>query len=201
MVENEKKTPDPEQENPAEEQPVAESETTAPKAEEPSKKDKKAAKKEAKEAKNAAVEELKKVKEEFETHKQQYLRVLAEYDNYRKRTEREKDAIYSTATADAVKEILPVADNLDRALSQENCTLEQLQDGLKMVNRQFGEMLAKLGVKEMGSVGEQFDPTRHNAVSHIDSEDFGENEISAVYQKGYILGDKVVRHAMVQVAN
>ena len=142
MVENEKKTPDPEQENPAEEQPVAESETTAPKAEEPSKKDKKAAKKEAKEAKNAAVEELKKVKEEFETHKQQYLRVLAEYDNYRKRTEREKDAIYSTATADAVKEILPVADNLDRALAQENCTLEQLQDGLKMVNRQFGEMLA-----------------------------------------------------------
>ena len=201
MVENEKKTPDPEQENPAEEQPVAESETMAPKAEEPSKKDKKAAKKEAKEAKNAAAEELKKVKEEFEAHKQQYLRVLAEYDNYRKRTEREKDAIYSTATADAVKEILPVADNLDRALSQENCTLEQLQDGLKMVNRQFGEMLAKLGVKEMGSVGEQFDPTRHNAVSHIDSEDFGENEISAVYQKGYILGDKVVRHAMVQVAN
>lgn len=201
MVENEKKTPDPEQENPAEEQPVAESETTAPKAEEPSKKDKKAAKKEAKEAKNAAAEELKKVKEEFEAHKQQYLRVLAEYDNYRKRTEREKDAIYSTATADAVKEILPVADNLDRALAQENCTLEQLQDGLKMVNRQFGEMLAKLGVKEMGFVGEQFDPNRHNAVSHIDSEDFGENEISAVYQKGYILGDKVVRHAMVQVAN
>ena len=201
MVENEKKTPDPEQEKAAQEQPVKEAEATAPKTEEPSKKDKKAAKKEAKEAKNAAAEELKKVKEEFETHKQQYLRVLAEYDNYRKRTEREKDAIYGTATADAVKEILPVIDNLERALAQENCSLEQLQDGLKMVNRQFSDMLAKLGVKEMGSVGEQFDPTRHNAVSHIESEDFGENEISAVYQKGYMLGDKVVRHAMVQVAN
>lgn len=201
MVENEKKTPDPEQKKTAQEQPVKEAEATAPKTEEPSKKDKKAAKKEAKEAKNAAAEELKKVKEEFETHKQQYLRVLAEYDNYRKRTEREKDAIYGTATADAVKEILPVADNLERALAQENCSLEQLQDGLKMVSRQFGEMLTKLGVKEMGSVGEQFDPTRHNAVSHIESEDFGENEISAVYQKGYMLGDKVVRHAMVQVAN
>lgn len=201
MVENETKRTDPEQEKAAQEQPVKEAEATAPKTEEPSKKDKKAAKKEAKEAKNAAAEELKKVKEEFETHKQQYLRVLAEYDNYRKRTEREKDAIYGTATADAVKEILPVIDNLERALAQENCSLEQLQDGLKMVNRQFSDMLAKLGVKEMGSVGEQFDPTRHNAVSHIESEDFGENEISAVYQKGYMLGDKVVRHAMVQVAN
>lgn len=201
MVENETKKTDPEQEKAAQEQPVKETEATAPKTEEPSKKDKKAAKKEAKEAKNAAAEELKKVKEEFETHKQQYLRVLAEYDNYRKRTEREKDAIYGTATADAVKEILPVIDNLERALAQENCSLEQLQDGLKMVNRQFSDMLAKLGVKEMGSVGEQFDPTRHNAVSHIESEDFGENEISAVYQKGYMLGDKVVRHAMVQVAN
>lgn len=201
MVENETKKTDPEQEKAAQEQPVKETEAMAPKTEEPSKKDKKAAKKEAKEAKNAAAEELKKVKEEFETHKQQYLRVLAEYDNYRKRTEREKDAIYGTATADAVKEILPVIDNLERALAQENCSLEQLQDGLKMVNRQFSDMLAKLGVKEMGSVGEQFDPTRHNAVSHIESEDFGENEISAVYQKGYMLGDKVVRHAMVQVAN
>lgn len=201
MVENETKKTDPEQEKTAQEQPVKETEATAPKTEEPSKKDKKTAKKEAKEAKNAAAEELKKVKEEFETHKQQYLRVLAEYDNYRKRTEREKDAIYGTATADAVKEILPVIDNLERALAQENCSLEQLQDGLKMVNRQFSDMLAKLGVKEMGSVGEQFDPTRHNAVSHIESEDFGENEISAVYQKGYMLGDKVVRHAMVQVAN
>ena len=202
-MENEEKMTDEKQSSPSAD-PVEETvpETEAPaqptgeKAE--TKKEKKA--RESKEAK-AAREELEKLQQEFDAHKQQYLRVLAEYDNFRKRSEREKNASFGNGEAEAIGKILPVADNLERALAQENCTLELLHEGLTMVNKQLHAALEQLGVKEMGSVGEQFDPTRHNAVSHIEDENRGENEISAVFQKGYTLGDRVIRHAMVQVAN
>jgi molecular chaperone GrpE len=146
-------------------------------------------------------EELEKLKKEFEEHKQQYLRVLAEYDNFRKRTQSEKTSIYNNAVSDTVQAILPIADNIERALSQENASAEDMFKGVEMIENQIKAAFEKLGIKESGAVGEPFDPQYHNAVAHIDDENLGENVIAAVYQKGYVLGDRVVRHAMVQVAN
>ena len=156
------------------------------------------------EAKQAAVSEeteLEKLQKEFEEHKQQHLRVLAEYDNFRKRTQNEKNAIYNNAVSDTVQAILPIADNIERALSQENASAEDMRKGVEMIENQIKACFEKLGLTEMGQVGESFDPNFHNAVAHIEDESLGENVIAAVYQKGYKLGDRVVRHAMVQVAN
>ena len=149
----------------------------------------------------SAADQLEKLQKEFEEHKQQHLRVLAEYDNFRKRTAAEKTAIYNNAVSDTVKELLPVADNIERALSQENASAEDMKKGVEMIEHQIQACFEKLGLAEMGQVGETFDPNLHNAVAHIEDESLGENVISAVYQKGYTLGDRVVRHAMVQVAN
>ena len=145
--------------------------------------------------------ELEKLQKEFEEHKQQHLRVLAEYDNFRKRSQNEKNAIYNNAVSDTVQAILPIADNIERALSQENVSAEDMKKGVEMIENQIKACFEKLGLEEMGQVGETFDPNLHNAVAHIEDESLGENVIAAVYQKGYKLGDRVVRHAMVQVAN
>ena len=115
--------------------------------------------------------------------------------------EREKAGIYNDATIAAICALLPVADNLDRALEQKECSAEDLRRGVEMVSKQLVDSLKKLGVEEMAGVGEEFNPDLHNAVSHIEDDTLDENVISAVFQKGYLLGDKVVRHAMVQVAN
>lgn len=144
---------------------------------------------------------LEEVTNQLQTQKDQMLRTLAEYDNYRKRTDKEKTAIYSDATADVVAKFLPVTDNLTRALEQENCGLEDLRKGVEMVNNQMLDALSNLGIAVMGEVGEPFNPDYHNAVSHIEDEKLEENVVSAVFQKGYRIGDKIVRHAMVQVAN
>lgn len=153
----------------------------------------------------AELEELRtkagKLEEELKTVREQHLRTLAEYDNFRKRTEREKAGIYNDATIAAVSALLPVADNMDRALEQKDCSAEDLRRGVEMVCKQLQDSLKKLGVEEMAGVGEEFNPDLHNAVSHVENEALEENVISAVFQKGYLLGDKVVRHAMVQVAN
>ena len=154
-----------------------------------------------KEAASQDREALEKLQKEFDQHKQQYLRVLAEYDNFRKRTAHEKDAIYNNAVSDTVQAILPIADNIERALSQENASAEDMKKGVEMIEHQIQACFEKLGLEEMGKVGEAFDPNLHNAVAHIEDEALGENVIAAVYQKGYKLGDRVVRHAMVQVAN
>ena len=154
-----------------------------------------------KEKKSKDKEELEKLKEEFERYKESHLRVLAEYDNFRKRTANEKTQIYGNAVSDTVNAILPVADNLERALAQENASLEDMKKGVAMVAAQFDDCLRKLNLSPIGQVGDTFDPEIHNAVSHIDDDSLGENVISAVFQKGYKLGDRVVRHAMVQVAN
>lgn len=146
-------------------------------------------------------EKLKKAEEELQAQKERLLRTAAEYDNYRKRTEREKAAIYADATADTILQVLPVADNLERALAQQECSVEDLRKGVEMVNTQLLDALSKLGVAVIGMEGEPFNPDFHNAVSHIEDEKLGENVISAVFQKGYRLGEKIVRHAMVQVAN
>ena len=149
----------------------------------------------------SAADQLEKLQKEFEEHKQQHLRVLAEYDNFRKRSQNEKNGVYNNAISDAVNAILPVADNIDRALAQENASAEDMRKGVEMIANQFKACFEKLGITEIGAAGETFDPNFHNAVSHIDDENLGENVIAAVFQKGYKLGDKVVRHAMVQVAN
>ena len=139
--------------------------------------------------------------EELKKQKDILLRTAAEYDNYRKRTDREKAGVYADATASAVVEFLSVSDNLARALEQKDCSAEDLRKGVEMVNTQLTNALTKLGVKEMGKVGDPFNPDLHNAVSHVENEDAGENTIAQVFEKGYQLGDKIVRHAMVQVAN
>ena len=129
-----------------------------------------------------------------------YLRLAAEYDNYRKRTAKEKESIYSDAKLDTVKPFLDVADNLDRAVSQFE-EGDPHRQGVEMICKQFQEVLTKLNVAEIPAFGEKFNPEVHNAVMHTEDENAEENTIVEVFQKGYTLGDKVLRFAMVKVAN
>ena len=126
-----------------------------------------------------------------------YLRTLAEYDNFRKRSIKERDGIYADAYVDCVKNMLPVIDNVERVLTLDG--EEGFMNGLKLIVTQMHESLNKMGVKEIEC--KTFDPNLHNAVMHIDDESYGENEIVEVFQKGYTYGDKVIRYAMVKVAN
>lgn len=130
----------------------------------------------------------------------QFLRLAAEYDNFRKRTQREKDGIYQDAVADTVKKFLPVYDNLERALHHETAD-EAYKKGVEMTLTELVKILDALGVKPFGEAGETFDPQRHNAVMHIEDESLGENVIAEVFQTGFAHGDKVIRFAMVKVAN
>ena len=136
-----------------------------------------------------------------ETEKDQFTRLAAEYDNYRKRTAKEKDSLYQDAKADTIREFLAVYDNLERAASAPGGGDDAHKKGLEMIFAQYREILKKLGVTEIEAQGQPFDPERHNAVMHIDDEQFGENEVAQVFQAGFLLGDKVIRHAIVQVAN
>lgn len=129
-----------------------------------------------------------------------YLRLAAEYDNYRKRTAREKENIYGDAKADTVKPFLEVYDNLVRGVAQFE-EGDGHRQGMEMIAKQFLDVLAKLGVTEIEAEGQPFDPEKHNAVMHIDDENFGENIVAEVFQKGFMIGDKVLRFAMVKVAN
>ena len=138
---------------------------------------------------------------QLESVKDQFVRLTAEYDNYRKRTAKEKDSLYQDAKADTIREFLAVYDNLERAVSTEGDEESPHKKGLEMIFHQYQEILKKLGVTEIEAQGAPFDPERHNAVMHIDDENFGENVVSQVFQAGFMLGDKVIRHAIVQVAN
>ena len=138
---------------------------------------------------------------QLESVKDQFVRLTAEYDNYRKRTAKEKDSLYQDAKADTIKEFLAVYDNLQRAVSTEGDEDSPHKKGLEMIFHQYQEILKKLGVTEIEAQGAPFDPEKHNAVMHIDDENFGENVVSQVFQAGFTLGDKVIRHAIVQVAN
>ncbi len=129
-----------------------------------------------------------------------YLRLLAEYDNYRKRSQKEKENAWTSAKADTAKEFLPVYDNLERALKQETAD-EAYAKGVQMIMTQLKNVLEKLGIEEIPAQGETFDPNVHNAVMHIDDEELGENVVAEVFQAGFRIGDKVIRHAMVKVAN
>lgn len=129
-----------------------------------------------------------------------YLRLAAEYDNYRKRSARERESIYSDVRADTVTKFLPVYDNLVRALEQSTAD-EAYRRGVELIMTQFNDILTKLGVTPIDALGQKFDPTLHNAVMHEEDAEKGENEIVQELQKGFKLGDKVIRFAMVKVAN
>ena len=131
---------------------------------------------------------------------EKYMRTLAEYDNYRKRTIKEKESIYPEAKAVVIEKFLPVMDNFQRAIdSAEN--KDGFYEGVVMLKKQMDDVLTALGVEEIKSVGETFNPELHNAVMHIDDEEQGENVIVEEFQKGYKIGDRVIRHSMVKVAN
>ncbi len=145
-------------------------------------------------------EEAKPKTDELAAEKDKYLRLCAEYDNFRKRSQKEKDAIYTDVRANTLTSFLPVYDNLVRALNQPTED-EAYKKGVEMIMAQFKATMEKLGVTEMDCLGRKFDPAFHNAVMHVDDEEKGENEIVEVFQQGFMLGDKVIRFAMVKVAN
>ena len=138
--------------------------------------------------------------EKYNAERDSHLRLAAEYDNFRKRTVKEKEASYGNGKADAVAKMLPVYDNLERALNQptEDAAYKK---GVEMTMNELVKIFTNLGVEIFGNPGDEFDPNLHNAVMHIDDETLEENTISQVFQKGFKIGDKVVRFAMVQVAN
>ncbi len=175
----------------------------APEAAEEPKEDKETEKKEKRRFGRKASKEEEKIdaleKEKAELN-DKFLRVCAEYDNFRKRSQKEKDALYGDIKANTVTKFLPVYDNLERALKQ-STEDEAFKKGVEMIMAQFCTTLEKLGVTEIECLGEKFDPAVHNAVMHVDDEEKGENEIVEVFQKGFKLGDKVIRFAMVKVAN
>ena len=156
-----------------------------------------------KEKKNKKTRELEakieKLEAEAAEKDDKYLRLCAEYDNFRRRSQKEREGVYSDAYSDAINALLPVLDNLGRAVGCEDP--KALADGLALILKSFDEGLAKLGVEEIKALGETFDPERHYAVLHVDDENYGENEVVEVLQKGYIRGDKVIRYAVVKVAN
>ena len=138
--------------------------------------------------------------EKYNAQYDSYLRLAADYDNYRKRTAKEKDAAYGNGKADTIEKLLPVYDNLERALTQETAD-EAYKKGVEMTMTQLVSIFEGLGVEIFGNVGDIFDPNLHNAVMHTEDENFGESTVCLVFQKGFKLGDKIVRFAMVQVAN
>ncbi len=167
---------------------------TAEEAVNQEKKEKKASKHDKK-----LLAEIEELKARIAEGDDKYLRMAAEYDNFRRRSKEEKDAIYEAAMADTVKELLPIIDNLDRAAGFTES--DKVLEGLVLIAKASASVFEKLGVEEYGKVGETFDPNIHNAVLHIDDESYGEGEIVEVFQKGYKKGKHIIRFAMVKTAN
>ena len=180
----------------ASEETIKEEEKKAPEtAEEPA-----GEKSEEKKSEEKKPEEAKPKTDELAAEKDKYLRLCAEYDNFRKRSQKEKDAIYADVRANTLTSFLPVYDNLVRALNQPTED-EAYKKGVEMTLNGLREVMKNLGVEEFGEAGELFDPNRHNAVMHVERDDLGESVIAQVFQKGFAVGDRVIRFAMVQVAN
>lgn len=199
-MENEEKIPTPDEQAP--DQPEEKAPETAEegqeKTEKEEKKDKKTEKKWRAEI-AALTDEKKKAEEALAASEDKYMRLAAEYDNFRRRTQKEKEGIYTTAIADAIEEILPVFDNLELA---GKCTdPEKVTEGLAMIYKMTDGMLQKLGVEKFGAPGDTFDAGLHNAVAHVEDDEHGEGEITEVFRQGYRRGDKIIRFAMVKVAN
>ncbi len=146
------------------------------------------------------ISDLEKLSKELDEEKIKYLRLMAEYDNFRKRSAKEKLESYSDATAKAICDLLPVYDNFERALQSETAD-ENFKKGVEMIFNQFSDYLKKLGVEIIDPTGQEFDPNFAQAINQIEDENLGENIVAQVFQKGYKLGDKIIRYAMVVVAN
>ena len=155
---------------------------------------------EAQQEKPAEKTELEKLQDEIAAVNDKHLRLMAEYDNFRKRSQRERDAIYPEATASAAAAFLAVADNFERALAAE-CADAEYKKGTELVFQSLKDVFAKLNVEAFGEAGEKFDPNCHNAVMHVDDENIETETVVEVFQKGYRLGDRIIRYAMVKVAN
>ena len=156
------------------------------------------------EQKDEEADKLSKLQEKLRESEDKYLRLFAEFDNYKKRTEKEKSARYTDALIDTAAEFLPVLDNLERALAAEAVSedAKAIKEGAKMIQKQMTEILAKLKISEIKALGEEFDPNLHNAVMHIEDENITENTVVEEFIKGYIYDNsRVVRHSMVKVAN
>ena len=154
------------------------------------------------EAKQQEASEFEKAQQALAQEHDSYLRLAAEYDNYRKRSQKEKDNLYTEIRSETVEKFLPVYDNLERGLAQFDAEDDDPhKKGLEMIFNQYKEALTKLGVTPIDCVGKEFDPERHNAVMHIEDESCGENTVVEVLQQGFMLGDKVLRFAIVKVAN
>ena len=199
-MDQEKKNTAPEEElmteaAPAEAVEAPKTAETAEASEEPAAEGKKGKKKKSREAE--ALEACEAEKKKLEDR---YLRLMAEYDNYRRRTQKERENIYPDAVADTLKELLPVLDNLQRALDTP-CADENYITGIQMIRTGLEEFLKKMGVETFGKAGEPFDPNLHNAVMHIEDENLEKNVVAQVFQSGYRRGDRILRHAMVQQAN
>ena len=147
------------------------------------------------------LKEIESLKKDLSSKTELLLRTAAEYENYRKRTEREKASIYADATAFAVSAILPIADSLERAMQSLEGINEEYKKGLDLIKNQLNDSFKTLGVESFGEKGDKFNPDIHNAISHIENDELDENVISEVFQKGYKLTDKIIRYAMVQAAN
>ncbi len=174
-------------------------ETELEKEEEASEEMKKDKKTKAAEENAKLSEELDKTKEELEEMKRKYLLMLAEYDNFRKRAQKERESAYGDAYADAITALLPVFDNIERANTFVGT--DGITEGLNMIVNQFKGALSVLGIEAFGEAGDQFDPNLHNAIMQAEDENLGENVVAEVFQRGYKPGDKVIRFAMVKVAN
>ena len=157
--------------------------------------------KEKKEKKSKKDAECDKIKAELEAKNDLLLRTAAEFDNFKKRTERERASVAEYAKANVIKELLPILDNIGRAAGLEDKTSPDYIKGIEMIVKQFEALVERLGIKEVASVGDVFDPNCHDAVMHIEDEALGENVIAEVLQKGFKIGDTVIRPAMVKVAN
>ena len=142
-----------------------------------------------------------KLQKAIEAEKEKLLRTAAEYANFRARSEREKAGIYANAVSDTINEIIPIADNIDRAIEASKNAPEEFRKGLEMISAQLKKSFEKLNITSFGEVGEPFDPEFHNAISSVDSDELESDTIAVVYQKGYKVGDKIIRHAMVQTVN
>lgn len=152
-----------------------------------------------KDAERKLIEEINKLNDEIKEKDDKYLRMAAEYDNFRRRSREEKDATYDVAMSDTVSEFLAIIDNLERAAYYDDA--QKVKEGLVMIAKSVESVFSKLGIEEVGKVGDKFDPNLHNAVMHVEDESFGENEIVEVFQKGYKKGGRIIRFAMVKTAN
>ena len=192
-MDQENKNTTPEEELMTEE--TAEAVEAAEPAEEAAPEQKKGKKKKSREAE--ALEKCEAEKKELEDR---YLRLMAEYDNYRRRTQKERENVYPDAVANTLKELLPLLDNLQRALDTP-CADENYLTGIKMIQTGFEEYLKKMGVETFGKAGEPFDPNLHNAVMHIEDDASGEGVVVEEFEKGFCIGDRVLRYSVVKVAN